>query len=46
MADVLYYAALDKYLYADTQLDAATDQATRANNRFQNAKTTLNACKT
>ena len=34
MADVLYYAALDKYLYADTQLAAAQDQKTRADTRL------------
>ena len=46
MADVLFYAALDKYLYADTQLDAATCQANKANTAFSNAASTLNSCKT
>lgn len=44
MADVLYYAALDKYLYADTQLGAATCQRQLADNRLNNVKSTLNAC--
>ena len=46
MADVLYYAALDKYLYADTQLAAAQDQATRAVNRFNTANSTVTSCQT
>ena len=46
MADVLYYAALDKYLYADTQLAAAQDQKTRADTRLSTAKTTYTNCQT
>jgi len=46
MADVLYYAALDKYLYADTQLAAAQDQATRAVNRYNAANNAVTACQT
>ena len=46
MADVLFYAALDKYLYADTQLTAATEQANRAQNQYTAAQSTLNSCVT
>jgi hypothetical protein len=46
MADILYYAALDKYLYADTQLTAATDQASRATSRLTTAEASLTACTT
>lgn len=46
MADILYYAALDKYLFQDTQLAAATDQKNRANTTLNARKATLAACVT
>lgn len=46
MADILYYAALDKYLYQDMQLAAASDQKNRANDRLAAAKVTLTNCTT